>query len=1120
MADLVVNLKVNDDGTAQLRKFTDETKKTETSAKTASSTVDTFASSLGNLKSVIIGGLGFAALTSQVQSFISTAGQFEQYAVSLKVLTGSAQNAGKALEWVKDFTAKTPYTLNETMDAFIRLKAYGIDATSGSLKTLGDTAAAMGKPLMSAVEAMADALTGENERLKEFGIRASKSGDMVAYSWRDSSGKAKEAIIKNNSEIIQSTLEAIFNEKYAGMMDEQSKTWVGMVSNLEDTWTSFKDQIARDSGAFETAKETIASMTQALQGQNETVNKYLPIIETLAITYGILKTASVAAAVSEVALEAIRKKSIVTSTVYDAGLMRNVTTQTTLTVAQTAGAFASSALSTAMKAIPFVAVVAGVAGLVAWFIDAKNKSDDLRDSINSTRDSLSKLTAQELSSKRENLSLSLQEVSLERRTKQQQYGARSGWSQAEKSEIDALLIEEKRLRTASKNIAEAQTNIRNDIKKTSAEINKPAPTTSGGSGLTKEEQKALDKAKKEAEKAAKELADTEQKMLDERMNDGIKRFEEEQRVQLGYLESYADIEAKQALEQFEIEKGYLEAYADLEAKAAIEEYDRQVKFWDDLFSNINKSMESQFFDAMTGRFQSFGSWLKDFWKSITSSLASGLSKTLADYMMGGLKGGIQNSFASFGGLSGALGSIATPSYLAGATTDSAGFTTTVGGTVMDAAGQITKQGSDIASIVSNASTLKDLAMGGLYAPSAYMGQLAGTAYGAGFTGTGSFLGGVSNAFAGGSASGLNGAAFAGNVLGAGAMGGLGGYALGSLGDSLFGVQTKAADYGAIGGATGAVIGSVVPVVGTLVGGIIGSALGSVIGGAFGSTKFEGFRATEATGSADNIQQWYKKESWFSSSSKYKSLTEAQKNQINGIFETYDYLLGQLGGVGEIIIGAGKYKSSTFFSAIDKSFIRAFIDNPALTDTFYTAWTAYAKKIGKGVQETFATLVSDYVDYTRTFQTWSLESSGNSLESMRLQAEWAQKDLDAIQSLYGTSGVTADNYLDMYQKAIKESFTPETITQWQTLGDALMKATDANEKYKESLASSTSLIPNDMMLSRTGALTEALSISQMVDNQSTQTQQTATMVAQLYEVVKVLKQQLTIAQFGSTSGVPA
>lgn len=679
----------------------------------------------------------------------------------------------------------------------------------------------------------------------------------------------------------------------------------------------------------------------------------------------------------------------------------------------------------------------------------------------------------------------------------------------------------------------------------------------------------FDKKTESAKKAAKELAD--HKKADDKyaFDEAVKQHQEKKKLAKELLEDQADREAKAAIASYELnldlsdktkqltlsEYDYnidklneqFKAYSEItDDKLTLEkwfnaekskldkdynkkQFEEQNKFWIELLGNINKAMDDQFFNAMTGKFTSFGSWLKDFWSSITQSMARGLSKTLADTILGTGSdgGGLQNVFKSFGGLGAVFGSAATPAALLGATTDSAGFTTTAGGTVFDVAGQITKSGSDAESVInaiSNAKSLYSLATDGItgmmYAPSAYMGQLAGSMYGAGFTGTGSFLAGGANVLAGGGVSGLSGAAYMGGLATAGVAGGIGGYAMGSIGDKLFGADTKAANYGAIGGSIGAIAGSIIPGLGTLVGGAIGSALGSVIGGMFGSTKFKGFRVNSDTaGNPDDIDQWFKKKSWFSSSNKYKNLTSAQQEAIGGIFETYDYLLGQLGVVEDIVIKAGKYSNKGFFAAIDKAFISAFIDNPDLTNTFYTEWTAYAKKIGKGVQETFATMVSGYTDYTRNYKTWMLESSGDTLEALRLKSEWAQGDLNAYSNLIGVSGVTVENYLDMYSQAIKTTFTPETITNWQKLGDALKNSTELTKSYTDALKEQTAYIPADMMLSKVGTTTAAIDLKQLVNKQSDQNLQTSQMVAQLYEVVKVLKQQLTILQFGNNTGVP-
>lgn len=573
-----------------------------------------------------------------------------------------------------------------------------------------------------------------------------------------------------------------------------------------------------------------------------------------------------------------------------------------------------------------------------------------------------------------------------------------------------------------------------------------------------------------------------------------------------------------------------------QADLAKKTFEEQNKFWVDLLGNINKAMDDQFFNAMTGKFESFGSWLKDFWGAMTNSLARGLSKSLADAMIDTGAGGIQNIFKTFGGLGSVFGSAATPAALLGASTDSSGFTTTAGGTVFDSAGQITLGGSDateVLSALSNAKSLYSLATDGitgmLYAPSAFMGNLAGMAYGAGFTGTGSFLAGGANILAGGGVSGLSGAAYAGGLATAGIAGGLGGYAMGSIGDKLLGADTRAGTYGAIGGSIGAIAGSIIPGLGTLVGGAIGSALGSLIGGAFGKTKQTG-SGIQAWGDistqsgAGSVQSYadFKKKSWFKSSSwtNYYGLTEKERKGIEGVFQTYDYLLGQLGDLDTIVVSAGRYSGTSFYNAIDKSFIRAFIDNPELTDTFYTAWTEYASEIGKAVQETFATMVSGYVDYTRNYKTWMLESSGNTLESLRLKAEWAQGDLNAYSNLIGVSGVTVENYLDMYSQAIKTTFTPEAINNWQKLGDALKNSTELTKSYTDALKEQTTYIPTDMMLQKTGATKTAVDIKQLVNQQGAQTEQTAQLVAVLTETVKVLKKQLSIAQLGNNQGLPA
>lgn len=205
---------------------------------------------------------GFDAIVFAAKDFTTTASDFEKYGATLETIEGSSTKAKESLKWIGEFAKQTPYELDQVTEAFVQMRAYGLKPTDGSLKSLGDAASAMNKPLMQSVEAMADAMTGENERLKEFGIRASVEGEKIAYNWTDSSGKAKHIIIQNNSEIIKSTLESIFNSKYQGAMQNQMSTYSGMVSNLKDQWTQFKKDFM-DVGLFAFIKAFIKTFTES-----------------------------------------------------------------------------------------------------------------------------------------------------------------------------------------------------------------------------------------------------------------------------------------------------------------------------------------------------------------------------------------------------------------------------------------------------------------------------------------------------------------------------------------------------------------------------------------------------------------------------------------------------------------------------------------------------------------------------------------------------------------------------------------------------------------------------------------------------------------------------------------
>ncbi len=228
----------------------DEARRFEERLDRLNDNVDRFAINAGHLAGVASAALA-GAFGLLGRAVIDTSSQFETYQATLETIEGSAEAARQSLDWIAEFGKTTPYDVAQVTEAFVALKAYGIDPIADdSLRRLGDTASAMGKPLSQAVEAFADAATGEFERLKEFGIRAQQQGDEVTFSWTQNGEELTQTVRKNSNEIRAFLLETM-GDRFAGAMDRQSRTWSGMVSNLGDTWTDFQRRIG-DAGFFAT----------------------------------------------------------------------------------------------------------------------------------------------------------------------------------------------------------------------------------------------------------------------------------------------------------------------------------------------------------------------------------------------------------------------------------------------------------------------------------------------------------------------------------------------------------------------------------------------------------------------------------------------------------------------------------------------------------------------------------------------------------------------------------------------------------------------------------------------------------------------------------------------------
>jgi major membrane immunogen (membrane-anchored lipoprotein) len=186
-------------------------------------------------KAAITGLAGAAGLGLLVKSTIETNQQFQSLEATLKTFLGSSERAAQAFDVLKTFAAQTPFSVQEVTKSFNILLAQGITPSIKALDAFGNIASGSGKSLQQFSEAVTDAVQGEFERLKEFGIKASKEGERITFTF---GGVQTE--VKNSAEEIQGFLETLGRTEFAGATAEQARTLTGAFSNLGDAFDAFK----------------------------------------------------------------------------------------------------------------------------------------------------------------------------------------------------------------------------------------------------------------------------------------------------------------------------------------------------------------------------------------------------------------------------------------------------------------------------------------------------------------------------------------------------------------------------------------------------------------------------------------------------------------------------------------------------------------------------------------------------------------------------------------------------------------------------------------------------------------------------------------------------------------
>jgi len=214
--------------------------------------------------------VGFQTVQKTASTMYESSTALESYRGTLNVVLKDQEKAAKMMKWATEFANSTPFETESIVEATVKLESYGLKAMD-VLPRVGDMAGVMGKDLIQAVEAIADAQNGELERLKEFGITKKKiiEHGNKALGMADLVNKKGQI---TNQENFNKALFSLMETNFKGGMAQQASMQKGLMSTVTGVW---KSGLATISGVKATGEIMDGSLFHMLKVNTESLVKIL-----------------------------------------------------------------------------------------------------------------------------------------------------------------------------------------------------------------------------------------------------------------------------------------------------------------------------------------------------------------------------------------------------------------------------------------------------------------------------------------------------------------------------------------------------------------------------------------------------------------------------------------------------------------------------------------------------------------------------------------------------------------------------------------------------------------------------------------------------------------------------
>lgn len=350
-------------------------------------------------------------------------GEFQQLEVAFKTMLGSERQSNELMSQLVSTAAKTPFDLQGVANGAKQLLAYGTEAkdVNATLIRLGDIAAGLSIPLNDLVWLYGTTMTQGRlftQDLRQFQGRGIPLADELAKQFGVTKDKVGELVTagKVGFPEVQKAIEAMTNEggKFGGLMEEQSKTISGQISNIEDSISTILNKIGKDNEGI---------INTALGGVSSLVENYEKVGEAIAVAitaYGSYKAALMTVSALQAANNIILKQAVVEKhlataagiTLSNSEAIAAARTKI-LTIAQQGLVKALKAAAAATVANPYVLLAAAVTSLAYGIYKLSTAESDTEKVIRETNEALEaqKNHYEEVGSKARSLSNTLSDES-------------------------------------------------------------------------------------------------------------------------------------------------------------------------------------------------------------------------------------------------------------------------------------------------------------------------------------------------------------------------------------------------------------------------------------------------------------------------------------------------------------------------------------------------------------------------------------------------------------------------------------------------------------------------------------------------------------------------------------